>query len=209
MKWYTRLKLLLCLMIVSICLSSCALLMPASASNIKYYTITTPAMVASMPVRHGGGPSLLVLPPVTIPELSTEKMCYVIIPHQIDYFAKNQWIAPPSQMLMPLITQTINRTNAFAAVVSSPFVGNVDYRLNTELLAFQQEFLTKPSEFHMILSAQIINANNDRIIASSKFETMVRARTDNPYGGVMAATEATDIVLARLAGFCAATVGGR
>ena len=95
----------------------------------------------------------------------------------------------------------IERTGAFRAVVLTPGAGAGDWRLDTEIIRLQQEFLTRPSQVRFTLRATLVDERTRRVLAVREFEHTVTAPADDPYGGVVAANRAVRAVLADLSRF--------
>ena len=57
------------------------------------------------------------------------------------------------------------------------------------------------------LRAYLVDNTTRRVIATREFEATAAAASENPQGGVAAATQAVKSVLAELAAFCAHTAG--
>ncbi len=117
----------------------------------------------------------------------TEQMLYSDKPYQINSFVKNSWISPPSGMLTPLIVQSLQYSNYFFAVASGPDADKTDYRLDTQIIELQQNFLTKPSKIELAIQASITHVDDNRLVSSRIFSIHTPCPSNNPYGGVIAA----------------------
>ncbi|MCW5589472.1 MAG: membrane integrity-associated transporter subunit PqiC [Legionellales bacterium] len=183
-------------------LSGCNLLAPQATSTMNTFTV---APNLAIPVARNLHRSILITTPEAIPELKTEKMAYFQQNWLIQYYTKNRWIAPPAQMLLPIMVDTLNRTHHYRAVVSSPFTGVTEYRLDSQLIRFQRVFYassTAESEFLITLRAQLVNASSERIIASREISIGVPVNSISPYAGVHAANQAIAQLMQQLAQFC-------
>lgn len=178
-------------------LSACSFLGPISTPPVTTYRLQ--AINQQQVTRSSSRSTLLVLRPTASAGYQTNAMVYSTEHYLTETFAKNQWVSPPAQMLMPLIVTSLQNTHYFHAVVSPPFPGLADLDLNTQLLEFQQNFLDNESEFKMVLQAELINNTNNRVIAERQFTAVVAAPENNPYGGVIAANRATEIIMQQLA----------
>ncbi len=181
-------------------LSACSILSPVATPQMITYRLQ------AVNQQHAGrAPSrltLLVLRPTASPGYHTNAMIYSTDHYLSETFAKNQWVAPPAQMLLPLIVTSLQNTHYFHAVVAPPFPGLADLDLNIQLLQFQQEFIEGESQFRMVLRAELINNNNNRVIVEQQFAALIPAPENNPHGGVIAANQATTIILQQLAKWC-------
>lgn len=129
-------------------------------------------------------------------------MIYVPDCYQLQYFTYNRWADVPSQLLHPLLIQSLQNTACFQAAMNTPTTRCYDWVLNTQLLSFQQEFLTNPSQFRIALRAQLVNARTHCIIATQDFMVVQKAPIDNPHGGAIAANCATKKLLRKINKFC-------
>lgn len=196
-------QLLKLAIVLSTCffMTACSLIFPKSTDQ-TIWTLNPNIGI----VKHSKsyGHTILVLDTQAKAGLDTDEMAYVIKPNQLAYYQKNRWAAQPAMMLTPLIAQALRNTRHYKAVATAPIVAKVDYHLNTQLLGFQQVFLTKPSRFYIILAAQISRQSNDKIIASRVFSVSAPAPVNSPQGIAIAANRAAANLLRQLARFCAA-----
>lgn len=178
-------------------LSGC--LSPVQSDTTSTYVInTTPIHIPKKATRSA---TILVLQPETRPIYNTTQMAYTVKPYQVSYYARNQWAETPSQMIQPLIVQTLQNTHAFHAVVTPPYSGRYTYLLATQILKVQQNFLRCPSVFEVSVQAQLTRAATNQIIATKQFAVSVPIPHRTPYSGVIAANRATAIMLSELADF--------
>ncbi len=166
-------------------LSAC---MPVKTSVTNQYKLEafSHQRTASAPLHR----SLLISQPEAMAGYQTEQMLYVKKPYELSSFAENAWIAPPANMLYPLLIEAFQADHRFSAIASSPYADKVDYRLDTQLLAMQQTFLTKPSEFILTLKIVVTRVKSNQVLASRIITEHVACPTDTPYGGVIAANKA-------------------
>lgn len=179
-------------------LSGCSLLSPVKSEPVHNYVLS-PAIPMAAAFKHQTGNTLLVTQMQSTAAYNTSQIAYSTQPYQVAYFAENRWATKPAQMLQLLIVQTLQKTHAFHAVITPPVVSHYDLILVTQLLQLQQDFLTHPSQVHLQINAQLIDANKNQVIATRQFCVTEIAPQDNPYGGVLAANRATADVLRQLA----------
>jgi cholesterol transport system auxiliary component len=146
----------------------------------------------------------------TVPEAAagyqTEEMLYVKKPYELEPFAKNAWADPPGDMLYPLIIQSLQHTNLFEAVTSNSYTLGADYRLDTQLLRLQQNFLRKPSFIEFSAKIVLTHVSDHQVLASKIINLQIPCLSDTPYGGVIAANKASQIFTSQLAHFVVAHV---
>ena len=150
--------------------------------------------------------TLLVSSPRASGMLNSSRILYTRRINEAAYFAQSQWVDTPSQMLLPLMASAIQRTGAFKAVLSTPTGASSQYRLETELIAFEHSFLTQPSQVNMVMRAALINTKTREVVSRSDFSATVAASTEDAYGGVLAAQKAVQLVLSDVSTFCANAV---
>jgi cholesterol transport system auxiliary component len=150
--------------------------------------------------------TLLVTVPDAAAGYQTEQMLYIKRPFELEPFAKNAWVNPPADMLYPLILQSLQRTNLFEAVTSNAYTLGVDYRLDTQLLSLDQNFLKKPSVLELSVKVVLTHVTDNKILASRIFNLKIPCPSDTPYGGVIAANRATEQFTANLAHFMASHI---
>jgi cholesterol transport system auxiliary component len=182
-------------------LSACSILFkPAIVPQINTYTLDP------SPVNIVNGKktdlSILVQVPNMNPGFSTQRMVYLTKDFHIGYYTQNEWVGTPGEMLQPLISQALQLTGHYAAVVVPPYANFMDLELNTRVLSFYQDFRTKPSHIHLRIVVQLLDRKTNTIIATHDFIINQAAEEDTPYGGVTAANKAVAAFLTQLTEFC-------
>ncbi|WP_412758107.1 ABC-type transport auxiliary lipoprotein family protein [Legionella bozemanae] len=147
--------------------------------------------------------TLLVTTPDAAAGYQTEQMLYVKKPYALEPFVKNAWVNPPADMLYPLILQSLQRTNLFEAVTSNAYTLGATYRLDTQLLSLQQNFLKKPSVLEFSAKVVLTYVSDNNVLASKIINLRIPCPSDTPYGGVIAANKATQQFTAALTHFVA------
>ncbi|MDF1931688.1 ABC-type transport auxiliary lipoprotein family protein [Legionella pneumophila] len=132
---------------------------------------------------------------VTVPEAvagyQTEEMLYMKKPFKLEPFVKNAWTSPPADMLFPLLVQSLQSSGYFYAVTFSPYSEEADYRLDTQLLKLEQNFIKKPSVLEFSAKIVLTHISDNQIIGSRIVSLQIPCSQDTPYGGVIAANQAT------------------
>ncbi len=137
------------------------------------------------------GPVLLVSLPQAEPGFETQRMVYVKRPHELEYYAVNQWADTPVRMFTSLMVQALNQQNdAWRAVIPLPSSVLGDYRLDTQGFLLQQEFLQQPSRVRVMVRTQLVELKGSTVLSTRAFEVVENAASENPYGGVQAANRA-------------------
>ncbi len=182
---------LLCTFIIG-----CAAVKPAVTNQ---YTLNAYSNQAFK--RHTPAISVLVTKPEGVAGYETEQMLYRNKPYELGVFAHNAWANPPADMLFPLIIQSLQSSNYFFAVASNLTSEMADYRLDTQLLEFQQNFLHKPSTLALTAKVTLTQVSMNRLIASRIIKIRVPCTRNTPYGGVIAANAATQRFTAEVTRF--------
>ncbi|HXE40970.1 MAG TPA: ABC-type transport auxiliary lipoprotein family protein [Azonexus sp.] len=195
---------------LAMALLGCSQLLQKTPPPMLYGLDSTPAAAAEARATPAPStaPTLVVNLPRAAAGHNSQRMIYLRQPYTLEYFAHSQWVDTPARMLQPLIAAAVERSGRFAAVVAMPASVSGDFRLETELLRLQQEFMSRPSRVHLTLRATITDMATRRVVAWRQFDTVVEAASDDPYGGVLAANRAVGEVLEQLATFCATATDG-
>jgi len=174
------------------------------------YSLADVLDTARLPAPRPGATTLTltVSPPHAAAGFDSPRMMYLRHAEQLEYFAHNEWVDTPARMLAPLIVAAVESGGAFRAVVQTPSAAAGDLRLDTEILRLQQDFLVTPSQVRFTLRAYLVDSKTREVIASREFEAIVPAASENPQGGVVAASAAVRTVLAKLAAFCTEAARG-
>lgn len=188
-------KILVTITVVLSILTSCAIKPPVI--NQFQLTSFSTQKISTKASNH----TLFVTPPEAVDGYQTNQMQYIIKPFELHGFTKNSWFSPPATMLYPLLIQSLQQSGYFNAVGSGSYVNKAEYRIDTQLLALQQNFITKPSTLELKTKAILTRVSNNRIIASHTFDLHIPCPQDSPYGGVIAANHATQILTKEIVHF--------
>ena len=199
MNYKTYLQMKGLIFFIPFMLTSCSMLSPVQAEPESSYTLNTVPKTGIKKSRSHR--TLLVTMPEILPAYDTVRMAYTTKPYEISYFANNRWIATPSQMLLPLIVQTLQNTHYFHAVINPPVVSRYHYVLNTKILELQQNFMYKPARLTFVMQAQLIKIDTNELIASKQFSVTEFLTAPTPYAGVRAANKAEAKILTQLSQF--------
>jgi cholesterol transport system auxiliary component len=188
-------------------LEGCTLLAPPGAAPPSLFTLApgrenvpTRGLLAAQTVE--------IAPPSARPGFEGPRMAYVTRPHEIQFFARHQWVEPPARMIAPLLVEALERDGSFQATQSGGSVAPA-LRLETEIVALQQEFTTRPSQLRFTLRARLLDGPESRVLATAGFEALEPSPSEDPYGGVIAANRAVARVVDEVAKWCAENGIGR
>ena len=141
---------------------------------------------------------LLASQPKAQAGFETARMAYLLRPHEVSYYAFNQWADMPARMFAALLTQTMEKTGLWHAIVQAPSAVKADYRLDCDDLVVEQQFFS-PSRVRVALRAQLIDHKRQSIIGTRNFEIYDAAPSEDAYGGVLAANRASAELLEQIA----------
>ncbi len=153
---------------------------------------------SARPVYQPVPATLLVNTPKSRAGFDTPQMAYVKRAHELQYFSKNQWAETPARMLVPPLTQALEHSGIWDAVVVMPSIVRGDYRLDIDNLILQQEFFESPSQIHLSLRAQLIDVHKQCVMGTTDFDVLQPTPSDDPYGGVLASNQAAAKLLEQL-----------
>jgi len=185
--------------LMALLLGACSITSPVKLSRQSSYTITGPYLV--IPHYSASLTTLLIAQPVANSGYQSSKMIYVDTVYKLKAFAHHRWIAPPTEMLLPLLAEHLRSLGYFKAVVTAPFSGITNYRLDTRLLVLQQEFLRPTSVVRLSIQVTLVSNMTHRVISSRRFQVLVSAPNNDPYSGVLAINKAANIISGRISNF--------
>lgn len=142
--------------------------------------------------------TLLVSLPTATTVYQSNDMLYVKKDFQPSRFSRNNWDSPPSEMLLPIIVESLQNSGYFYAVVPAPTFAQTDWRLDTQLFKLQQNFIQQPSVVEMSVDVTLTDNALFKVIATHRFSATVPAPTDTPYGGVLAANIACQQIMEQI-----------
>jgi cholesterol transport system auxiliary component len=181
-------------------LAGCAFFAPPGPAPASLFVLAPGS--ESVPPRESAAQTLEIAPPGARPGFDGSRMAYVTRPYEIQFFARHRWVEPPAQMLAPLLGEAIERDGRFQATPSGGS-GVPALRLETEIVALQQEVTAQPSQVRFTLRARLLDGLERRVLATATFEAVEPSVSDDPYGGVIAANRAVARVLDAVAKWCA------
>jgi len=190
--------------------AGCSSLLPKPAEPPVFYTLDL-ARPAAQPVNPPSlpapdAPILVVTPPHAAAGFDSNRIVYTHELHQLEYFARSEWIDTPARMLSPLIVSVLGGGSAFRAVLATPSAAAGDIKLDTEIVRLQQDFSASPSRVRFTLRAAFVETRTRRVLAWREFDESVVAASEDPAGGVEAANRAVRQVLQALTALCTEAV---
>lgn len=179
-------------------ISGCTLF---SSVNVETKKNVLNKIPLDLPSERTHSATLLVLAPETMPAYATTQMAYSTQAYQIAYFSKNEWAETPSQMIQPLIVETLRNTHYFNEVLSPPYFGRYTFALRIEILELKQDFSGEPAMLQLAMRTSLSREATNQVVATRESSVQEAMPERNPYGGVVAANEAMSKILRELAKF--------
>ena len=184
-------------------LTGCSLLAPTRAPAPRLFTLQPSFPIADGAADAAAPRTIAISPPSARPGFDGTRMVYVTRAYEIQFFSTHEWVMPPARLLAPLLGLALARGGRLR-VVEATEVEPPALRLETEIVALQQEFTVHPSQLRFVLRARLDDGATGRLVAETELETTEPADSEDPYGGVVAANRAVGRVLEQLAAWCAA-----
>ncbi len=173
-----------------------------AATGAPTSTPTSEALISS-----SAAPTLIVNPTHATAGFDSQRIIYTREAHKLEYFAHSEWVDTPARMIAPLIVAALENSGNFRAVVLTPSAAAGDLRLDTEILRLQHNFSGPANGVRFTLRAYMVDNQTRQVLAWREFDESVAAASEDPYGGVVAANRAVQVVLGKLASFCAEVAG--
>ena len=190
-----------------VAMAGCSALQPVKQEPVSTFALEAAVdRHAAVPSRDA--PNLVIGLARAWPGFDSPRMVYVRTPHELEYFAKNQWVDTPARMLTPLLIQAAESSGAFGAVTTPSSGVAAQLRLESEIVRLQQEFMGVPSQVHLTLRVQLIDVAARKVLATREFDVIEKAPSEDPYGGVVASNRAVSRVLDEVKAFFATQAKG-
>ena len=106
-------------------------------------------------------------------------MIYISRPHQLESFAYHQWVAPPSQLILPVIMRSLQDKKHFHAVVMTPSTNVSDFVLATRLLYLNENLINpKRPVVACAIDVAVIDVSTGRVVRERVFSAQRPTRSD-------------------------------
>jgi ABC-type uncharacterized transport system auxiliary subunit len=182
------------------CLLLTGCLSPVTTPQKNNYILNSTPNLS--PVSHSTSKVLLITLPRLDAVMNNNHMVYLDEKHQIGYFSENRWAAKPNDMLFSLLLTTLQQQGYFHAVVTAPYSGQSDLRLDIVNFSIVQDFTMKPSRVVVKMDARLVNVKQQTVIQARTITATIATTTaDTPAAGVVAANQAVANCLAEIASF--------
>ena len=192
-----------------LCLLLAGCVMPRAAEGPSHTYLLNPedGAAQSLANTREAHEILLLSAPQAEPGFDTPRMVYLTRPHEVSYYATNQWAETPARMIGTLLMRSLEKSGLWRVVVPIPSSVRGDYRLDTQGLVLQQEFLQRPSQVRVGFRLQLVRVHEQAVLGSHRFEVVETAATDDAYGGVLAANRAVATLLEQVTTWVSSCMG--
>ena len=146
-----------------------------------------------------GASVLLITQPKAQAGFDTARMAYLLRPYEVNHYAFNQWADTPARLLHQVLVENLDKTGSWRAVLQAAGAVPAQFRLDCDNLILEQQFFSNPSRIRLALRAQLIETKKQSILASRYFELFESAPSEDAYGGVLAANQASAKLLTQMA----------
>lgn len=177
-------------------LAGCGLLVPAPPEPAMKVLDRVPETVPRARRRAG---VLVVVVSQSDARYDTTAIAYRTRETQLAYFARHQWAETPARMLQPLVIATLQRTEAFGAVVGPPYFGHAPATLRIELQELIADFSAPPPAVR--LSLRVLLRDDAGRLTTRTIAALAPIAGASPAGVVQAANDAVAQALLALAAF--------
>jgi cholesterol transport system auxiliary component len=184
------------LLLLMIGLTACS---PVKLPNVNPYQLSafSKKYWPHARVKH----TILVTLPESVAGYQTANMLYVKKPFSLQSFATHTWVDSPASMLHPLLIESLQQSSYFQAIASVAYAEPIEYRLDTQLLKLQQNFVKKPSVIEFSAKVVLSQVDKNQILVSRIFNLEMPCPQDSPYGGVIAANKVAEAFTAEVTEF--------
>ena len=121
------------LMAILMCalLSGCGMLSPVKVRTLSTYNLSMPNETSKIEKSYSltadknkkSSKVLLLATMSADPGYSSDRMIYVTREHELQAYAHHAWVAPPAQMILPMMADALRQQNYFHAVEMAPYPG--------------------------------------------------------------------------------------
>lgn len=171
---------------LALAMSGCALAVSSAPPRTFDLVVPeiAPASGPELPVQ------LVVHTPSAVRALDTERILVRPQHEQISYYPDAVWSDRLPRLVRARLTEGLEDSKRFSAVVTEDDRVTGAYSLQIAIRAFEMSVNGKPPEGHVAMSAKLVDERAGKVVASRRFESRVRAKSDSVAEGVSAMTAA-------------------
>ena len=187
-------------------LGACSIVRPPSSPRMSVHVLELPPLASPTAAATG---TIVVASPTAAPGYGSSDMVYQRRENELEHFAFHRWAEPPAEMFAPLLVDALEATGAFSVVVRDPTRVPGDWRVDSQLTRFRQEFPGDgTSRVRVAARIQFSSTRPPGVLVSRSFERVEPAAEATPEGGVAAATVAVERLVNEIAAFCGSLASG-
>lgn len=172
----------------------------STQNTIKHYVLHVDTQ--TLPISSKKSQSKKVLQ-VAIPKAAagfdSPALLYLKQDYELNEYSKSRWIDTPARMLLPLLVQSLEHSQQFAAVLSASNAQlGGELRLETEIIRLQQDFRHTPTQVELVARVHLLDMVKHEILLAKTLSIKKTAPTADAQGGVMATNMAVQALLTQL-----------
>lgn len=171
------------IVLMSFSLSGCGtILAPVNSRDITYYELTNVDLPNLANCTGKQSDKILFIAPVQVgPPFDSNKMYYSKKQFELSTFSYSQWATVPSDMIIELIYQRLMTNCIYKEIVTSEALANADYNLITRVISMRQDIVGKKATVKLVISAQLINLSDSKVISSTTFDQSIPSKVGPRY----------------------------
>jgi len=189
---------LLTLLISVTLLSGCSGLSTQNTTKTYVLHVDTQALPSS-DKKNKSKQVLQVAIPKAAAGFDSPALLYLKQDYELNEYSKSRWIDTPARMLLPLLVQSLEHSQQFAAVLSASNAQlGGELRLETEIIRLQQDFRHTPTQIELVVRVHVLDMVKHEILLAKTISITKIAPTADAQGGVMASNAAIEAFLTQL-----------
>ncbi|HHD78033.1 MAG TPA: hypothetical protein ENK90_00290 [Epsilonproteobacteria bacterium] len=163
------------------------------APELKVYTLDVPTVPIAKNTQYRYT-TLKVIFPQSIREEMSEKMNFSYSNDERGVYQNSQWSNTMSKLLEGTLIDMLDKSKLFKAVLSDTSTLQENYRLESNIFAFEHK--VRGTQSHAVISIQftLINAKTGKLIKSKRFNYREKTESTDAKGYV----NATNIAISKL-----------
>jgi cholesterol transport system auxiliary component len=187
------------LMAILMCalLSGCGMLSPVKVRTLSTYNLSMPNETSKIEKSYSltadknkkSSKVLLLATMSADPGYSSDRMIYVTREHELQAYAHHAWVAPPAQMILPMMADALRQQNYFHAVEMAPYPGTSQEILELRLIYLKQTVADDQADslVECSIQASLLDSLSHAVIGTKVFTAHIKTGPVDAYNGVKAA----------------------
>ena len=144
---------------------------------------------------------LAVSRPTASPAFATPRLAYQQRDFEVRYYASNEWVAAPADMLERVLVDALAASGRFVSVVGDADTRLAGRRLDVDIREMTHDLRGATANARIALRAQLIDAERGALIAAREFAHVQALEDAGPYAGVQGLNAALTALLPALVDF--------